>query len=193
MDEWETSTGLTREEFIKFTRYCNQADNIPDNINRAKAAGIESKNVKLAPGAIIKSPDTIRIGKNCFIGLYAYLFGRITVGENVLIGPHCSVSGNNHVFNPETQSFSKSKPEPIVIGDGCWLAAGAMVTAGVTVGKCNLICANAVVTKNTPDYAIMAGTPARQVGRIDPETGEYHWFEKSSGAGDENRREGATP
>ena len=44
--------------------------------------------------------------------------------------------------------------------------------------KANLICASAVVTKSTEDYAIMAGVPARQVGRIDPVTGEYHWFSK---------------
>ena len=58
------------------------------------------------------------------------------------------------------------------------IPAGVTVTAGVKIGKANLICANAVVTKNTPDYAIMAGVPARQIGRIDPVTGEYHWFSK---------------
>ena len=59
-----------------------------------------------------------------------------------------------------------------------WLAAGVTVTAGVKIGKANLVCAQAVVTKDTEDYAIMAGVPARQVGRIDPVTGKYHWFSK---------------
>ena len=44
------------------------------------------------------------------------------------------------------------------------------------IGRANLVCAGAVVTHSTPDYAIMAGVPAKQVGRIDPETGEYIWF-----------------
>ena len=44
------------------------------------------------------------------------------------------------------------------------------------MGRANLVCAGAVVTKSTPDYAIMAGVPAKQIGRIDPETGEYIWF-----------------
>lgn len=49
---------------------------------------------------------------------------------------------------------------PITIGDGSWLASGCTVTNGVTIGRANLICANSVVTHDTPDYAIMAGTPA---------------------------------
>ena len=62
-----------------------------------------------------------------------------------------------------------------MIGEGSWLASKVTVTAGVRIGRANLICAGSVVTKSTPDYAIMAGVPARQVGRINPETGEYHW------------------
>ena len=72
--------------------------------------------------------------------------------------------------------MKRDEPKPITIGDGSWLASGCTVTSGVTIGRANLICANSVVTKSTPDYAIMAGTPARQIGEIDPETGEYHWF-----------------
>jgi acetyltransferase-like isoleucine patch superfamily enzyme len=50
------------------------------------------------------------------------------------------------------------------------------VTGGVRLGRANLICAGSVVTKSTPDYAIMAGVPARQVGEINPTTGEYVWY-----------------
>ncbi|MPN00078.1 putative acetyltransferase [bioreactor metagenome] len=103
------------------------------------------------------------------------------IGRNVLIGPHCSLPAGNHRFDPGTQAFTRrDEGRPIVIGDGSWLASGCTVTNGVRIGKCNLICANAVVTHDTPDYAIMAGTPARRIGRIDPETGDYHW-EKRNG------------
>ena len=81
-------------------------------------------------------------------------------------------TGSHNAASP-TFEFDNA---PIVIGDGSWLASGCTVTGGVTIGKCNLICANSVVTKDTPDYAIMAGTPARPIGRIDPESGEYLWF-----------------
>ena len=58
------------------------------------------------------------------------------------------------------------------------VAPGVTVTAGVKIGGKNLICANAVVTRDTPDYAIMAGTPARQIGSIHPETGAYLWHKE---------------
>ena len=52
------------------------------------------------------------------------------------------------------------------------------VTSGVKIGKANLICTGAVLTKSTDDYAIMAGVPAKKVGYIDPVTGEYVWYSK---------------
>jgi acetyltransferase-like isoleucine patch superfamily enzyme len=110
--------------------------------------------------------------------LYSYINGDVTIGDRVLVGPHCSITSNNHVFNPEDQCFSRNEGAPIVIERGCWLASGVMVTAGVTIGRCALVCSNAVVTRNVPAYAIMAGTPAAQVGRIDPETGAYEWFSR---------------
>jgi acetyltransferase-like isoleucine patch superfamily enzyme len=175
-DEWRTSTGLTREEFARFTRYCNQSDNSQDNLNRARALGIPGENVRIAPGAIVRLKDLARIGRNSFIGLYCYVNGDVTIGADVLIGPHCSITSNNHIYDPATASFSGNRGAPISIGDGVWLASGCTVTAGVAVARGNLICANAVVTKSTPEFAIMAGTPARQIGRIDPITGAYEWF-----------------
>ena len=56
------------------------------------------------------------------------------------------------------------------------MASNVTVTGGVRIGRANLICAGAVVTKSTPDYAIMAGVPAKQIGHIDAKTGEYCWY-----------------
>ncbi|MDP6037927.1 MAG: acyltransferase [Candidatus Latescibacteria bacterium] len=174
---WETTTGLTREEFEKFTRYC-QADNPIDNNNRAKMLGFDAEKVQIAPGAILRQPKRITIGKNVFIGLFTYLNGEVIIGENVLIGPHCSLSANNHVFSPKKKCFGGGQQAPIVIRDGAWLSAGCQVTAGATVGRGTLVCANATVTQDTPEFAIMAGIPARQVGHIDVETGEQVWHHK---------------
>ena len=179
MTDWQTNTGLSREEFARLTEYCNRSDNPIDNRNRAAVLGLVNDGVGVAPGAIIRLKDPASIGRNTYIGLYSYVNGDVTIGENVLVGPHCSITSNNHMFMPSSKSFSGNRGAPIVIGDGCWLAAGVMITAGVRLGRGNLVCANAVVTKNTDDYAIMAGTPARQMGTIDPETGAYQWFGKA--------------
>ncbi|MBQ9784702.1 MAG: acyltransferase [Clostridia bacterium] len=172
---------MNDELFLQLTEYCNRSDNGVDNARRARALGF-ADGVLVAPGAIIRIKDPTRIGTNVFFGLYTYVNGDVTVGNNVLIGPHCSIAAGNHKFDPATGWFSArseaTDDDGVVIGDGCWLAANASLTGGVRLGRANLVCAGAVVTKSTPDYAIMAGVPARQVGRIDPETGEYIWFHK---------------
>ncbi len=170
---------LSDELFALLTRYANQGDNQRDNLRRAEALGFGGRGVMIAPGAIVRVRNPEKIGANIFIGLYCYMNGSVTVEDNVLIGPHCSIAAGNHKFDPQTGWFSaRTEPdgdESIVIGEGSWLASGVTVTAGVKLGRRNLVCANSVVTRSTPDYAILAGTPARQIGHIDPETGEYHW------------------
>jgi len=176
---------ISDEMFTLLTRYANQSDNNEDNLHRAEVLGFGGRNVRIAPGAIVRV-DSRKIGSNIFIGLYSYLNGSVTIGDNVLIGPHCSITAGHHKFDPATGWFSArtdaGSDDSIVIGEGSWLAAGVTVTAGVKIGKANLICAHAVVTKDTVDYAIMAGVPARKVGHIDPVTGVYHWYQSNNTA-----------
>jgi len=173
---------MDQQMFEMLTLYCNTSDNRDDNLRRAEVLGFGGRDVLIAPGSIIRVRDKGAIGRNVFIGLYSYINGPVTIEDEVLIGPHCAVTAGHHKFDPATQAFTARTEHDydnsVVIGRGSWLAAGVTVTAGVRIGRANLICANAVVTKSTEDYAIMAGVPAKQVGRIDPETGEYHWFSR---------------
>lgn len=170
---------LSDELFAALTEYANRSDNEADNCRRAEVLGFGGKNIRVAPGAIIRVHDRDNIGSNVFIGLYSYVNGNVTIGENTLIGPHCSLAAGNHKFDAKTGWFSARTEadgdDSIRIGEGSWLASNVTITGGVKLGRCNLICANSVVTKSTPDYAIMAGIPARQIGRIDAESGEYCW------------------
>lgn len=177
---------ISDEEFFKLTKFANWSDNLEDDTRRAEMLGFVGKQTLVMPGAIVRIPRD-QVGENVLFGLYTYVNGDVTVGNNVLIGPRCSVTAGNHKFDPATGWFSgrteSDGDDSIVIGDGCWLASNVTVTGGVHLGKANLICAGAVVTKSTPAYAIMAGIPARQVGRIDPETGEYIWFSRQKQEG----------
>ena len=179
---------MSDEMFRVMTEYCNASDNGPDDRRRAEMLGLGGRDILVAPGAIIRIPKE-QIGRNIFIGLYCYLNGNVTIGDNALIGPHCSVAAGNHKFDPATGYFSARTEgdgdDSIVIGAGSWLASNVTVTAGVKLGRANLVCAGAVVTKSTPDYAILAGVPAKIVGHIDPETGVYHWNSREDGAHEE--------
>ncbi len=170
---------ISDELFIQMTRYTNAGDNYEYNIKRGEALGLGGRNIRVAPGCIIRVTDPNKLGSNLFLGLYAYINGDITIGDNVLIGPHCCLTAGHHKFDPATGWFSGRTEQDfdnsIVIGEGSWLASNVTVTAGVKIGKCNLVCAGAVVTHDTEDYAIMAGIPARKKGYIDPVTGESVW------------------
>lgn len=167
--------------FEMLTEYTHRTNDTAHNLRRAEILGFGGRNTQIAPGANVRVKAE-NIGQNSFIGLYSYLNGNVKVGDNVLIGPHCSVVAGNHKFDPATGWFSARTEgdgdDSVVIGDGSWLASNVTVTPGVKLGKCNLVCAGAVVTKSTPDYAIMAGIPARMVGRIDPTSGEYLWLKE---------------
>ena len=158
-----------RDQIDRYILFTNTDE---DNIRRGELVRCQLKscgeNLQLAPGATIPWAGKLVCGDNVYIGLWTYIGGgEITLEDNVLIGPHCSITGGDHAFNPETEDFSAPHHRgPIVIGRGTWMAAGSAVTAGVTVGKANLIAAGAVVTKDTPDYAIMGGVPARQIGSV---------------------------
>ncbi len=178
MDDIQTAD----EEFAKYVKFCHDCHNQEYSLKRAELMGFEN-NVKVSVGACISVTDPAKIGKNVFFSNHCYINGDVTVGDNVLIGPHCSVTAGDHKFDPKTKAFNTLRNNgdydvSIVIGEGSWLAHAVSVTSGVKLGRGNLVCAGAVVTKSTPDFAIMAGIPARQVGEINPETGEYIWYSK---------------
>ena len=181
----KAACGVSAHFFEEFVRSANLSDNREDDLTRAKIMGF-GDGVMVAPGAIIRIRSN-RIGARTFIGLYCYINGDVRIGSDVLIGPYCALPAGNHLFDPASKAFRlRDEPRPIVIGDGSWLCNGCTVTNGVTIGRGNLICANSVVTHDTVDFAIMAGTPARQIGRIDPETGEYIWFGRETPDAAEN-------
>ena len=172
---------LTDDEFLRMTRYLSVAgDTDADNRRRAVLLGFDKPGILIAPGAIVRIAPGGSVASNVFIGLYSYVSGKVTLEENVLIGPGCALTAGQHKFDPATGWFSaRTEPtgdESIFISTGTWLCAHVTVTPGVKIGRANLVCAGAVVTKDTKDYAIMAGIPARQVGHIDPATGDYHWY-----------------
>ncbi|MCQ1057671.1 acyltransferase [Photobacterium sp. DNB23_23_1] len=171
---------LTEEEFKKFTLYTSQSNNFEDDNARAQILGFLNEGVRIAPGAIVRIGDN-QIAKHSYIGLYSYINGDVSIGENVLIGPHVSIVASNHLFDPASGHFSARtclEKGKVVIEDGVWLTSGVVITPGVTIGKAALVCANAVVTRNVAPHAIVAGSPATQIGEINPENGEYIWFNK---------------
>lgn len=105
----------------------------------------------------------IAIGKNCTLNHGVFLNGRggLTIGDNVRISPYVILETGYLDTEAESAGLSSHQSKPIVIQDGAWIASGARILAGVTIGKNAVVAAGAVVTKDVPDNAVVKGIPAR--------------------------------
>ena len=99
------------------------------------------------------------MGDNSSIGPYGYVgcSGKITIGNNVMFGPKCSLFAENHVFS-DTESSIKSQgvaQKGITIEDDCWIGSNVTILDGVTIGKGSVIGAGTLVTKDVPAGSIV--------------------------------------
>ena len=120
--------------------------------------------IEIHPGA--------RIGKNLFIdhGMGVVIGETSEIGDNVTIYHMATLGGIAPSINSNDQRNIKRHP---TIGDEAVIGSGAQVLGPITVGRCAKIGANAVVTKDVPEKAVMVGIPAKNVGLADSEFKPY--------------------
>src|SRR5436305_4565119 len=115
-------------------------------------------------GTVFSHPNC-SVGRNAYVGVYCCL-GEVTLEDDVLIGSHVSVmngSGQHGIDRLDVPVREQPGVWPhVTIGRDTWIGDRAVVMADV--GRHCVIGAGAVVTKAVPDYAIVAGIPARVVG-----------------------------
>jgi len=107
----------------------------------------------------------IHIGARTIVNVGCYLSGEggLTIGADVLIGPHVKLLSAGHQIDLGhwIVACNAITRAPIVIGDGAWIGAGAVVLQGVRIGRGAVVAAGAVVRMDVPDGAVVAGVPAR--------------------------------
>ena len=124
-----------------------------------------------------------KIGKNCSLGQ------NVNVANNVIVGNECKIQNNVSLYEgviledgvfcgpscvftndltPRAR-FPKGREnyEKTLVKEGASIGANATIVCGHTVGKYAMVAAGAVVTKDVPDYSLVAGIPARVIGKVD--------------------------
>lgn len=119
---------------------------------------------------VARRGGSIVIGDNVGIsGSTIYANNDIKVGNNVLIGGNCKIIDNDfHPLNVEdrvTNNAAKINSCPIEIGDGCFIGANSIILKGTFLGKNCVVGAGSVVHGKWPDNSIIAGNPAKIIGR----------------------------
>jgi serine acetyltransferase len=134
--------------------------------------------VGMAPGQPLPAGSTspvLRVGDRCLIGRGSHLVAHrsISVGDDVITGPGCYVTDQNHTYADPVTPIGRQWPtdDPVEVGSGSWLGAGAVILPGTRLGRNTVVAAGAVVRGEHPDHAVLAGVPARVVRRYDPSGG----------------------
>lgn len=157
-------------EALRITAELNGSYHEPDEV-RALFSRLTGKDIDgsffMFPPFYTDFGKNITIGKNVFFntGCTFQDRGGITIGDGVQIGQNVVLSTLNHGIAPEKRGITY--PFPIDIGKNVWIGANATVVPGVTVGDNAIIAAGAVVTKDVPANAVVAGVPAKVIKTVE--------------------------
>lgn len=124
----------------------------------------------LIPPFYTAGGNEIRIGRNVFVNQNCtfYDLGGLHIGDDVMIGPNVSIITTGHPLDP-SQRRAVTIGKPIVIEKNVWIAAGATIIGGVTVGENSVVAAGSVVTKDVPPNTLVGGNPACVIRAIGEE------------------------
>ncbi len=117
------------------------------------------------------------IGDGTYVGNFCHFYAssKIEIGEKVLFADRVYLSDNLHSFeNIHLPIIDQPVKQiaPVIIGSGAWLGENVCVI-GASIGKNSVIGANAVVTKDIPDYCVAVGAPAKIIKKFNFETNQW--------------------
>lgn len=123
-------------------------------------------------GAVFGCGLDIEIGEHSAIGIHAVIPSDTIIGAEVMMGPNCYILARNHRFDRldipmKRQGYFEEKRT--VIEDDVWIGRNVTMTPGRTIRKGTVIGACTVLTKDFPEYSIVAGNPSRLIGSRIPE------------------------
>ena len=108
----------------------------------------------------------LRIGNHSGIGINCEVYGPVTIGNDVMMGPEVVIYTSGHNYNRNDIPIriqGSTQIKPVRIGNDVWIGRRAIIMPGVNIGDGSVIGACAVITKDVPKMSVVAGVPAKVV------------------------------
>lgn len=161
---------------VRYTSHCKSNDK--NNITIGNGCEIKGKLLSYGNGKI-------SIGDNLFMSFNSIIgsMESVTIGNDVIISTDVRIfDNNNHPVSPEARikmshgdfygelwTWKYAEHKSIIIEDNVWIGEYAAILKGVKIGKGSIVASHSVVTKDVPEYVIVAGNPAKVVKKINME------------------------
>lgn len=149
-------------------------------IVNSKHIYLEGSN-QIAPYCLIcpHGNANIKLGHGVNIGMFSRLacINEISLGDNVLTGPHVFISDYNHAYEdinrPISAQGNTTNNSRVIIDEDCWIGTNVVICGNVHIGKHTVIGAGAFVNKDIPSYCVAVGNPARVVKKYNFDSGNW--------------------
>ena len=156
---------LFSEFKLQFNRSLPFTDEVFDRWERAKKLGWGEGSSVYDSSYVF---GDVKVGKKCWIGPYTIIDGSggLNIGEN------CTISAGVHIYTHDNlkQTLSGGKlpidHDAVSIGDCTYIGPQSMITKGVKIGNHCVVASNSFVSKNVENYCIVAGNPAKVIGKV---------------------------
>jgi acetyltransferase-like isoleucine patch superfamily enzyme len=153
----------------KFKEHFDRSLPLPDHVNdrweRAQRLGFgEGTNIYDSSYVI----GDVKVGKHCWIGMFTILDG----SGKLFIGDHCTISAGVHIYTHDNlrATLSSNKlpidRESVTVGNNCYIAPHSIISKGTELGDNCVVSAHSFVKNSFPANAIVAGVPAKQIGKV---------------------------
>lgn len=101
---------------------------------------------------------------------------KIVIEDDVITAPFVHITDRDHTYEDITipiMSQTANSKGPVVVRKGSWIGFGAQIMSGVTIGLHSVVAAGSIVTKDVPNYSVVAGNPAKVIKRYNFETQQW--------------------
>ena len=141
-----------------------------------KAAHLGYTDVAMHDSVLING--TVEIEKNVYICQHCTLDGSggLRIGEGTTIAAGCRILTHDTIRRTLSGGVESAEYAPVVIEDCCFIGVGCTIIKGVTIGSHSIVGAGSVVTHSVPPWTIVAGVPAKAIGKVTLQNGKLRFI-----------------